>query len=186
MDVVTDPAEPGLSAYVKSKTLAERAAWDFVRREGGTLELAVINPVGIFGPVLGADYASSIDLVRRLLAGAMPAIPRLYSGVVDVRAVAELHLLAMNSPAAAGQRFLAVAGDEYSLPAIAGGARRGDNGAVAAALRGAVSWCVDLCAVSAPARCRLFRLPARQGKQVLNLMVDVLAAHAYRHRQPIG
>ncbi|MCK9926823.1 aldehyde reductase [Frankia sp. Mgl5] len=115
----TDPAEPGLSAYAKSKTLAERAAWDFVRREGGTLELAVINPVGIFGPVLGADYASSIDLVRQLLAGAMPAIPRLYFGVVDVRDVAELHLLAMNSPAAAGQRFLAVAGAEYSLPAIA-------------------------------------------------------------------
>ncbi|WP_026239845.1 SDR family oxidoreductase [Parafrankia discariae] len=115
----TDPAEPGLSAYVKSKTLAERAAWDFARREGGTPELAVINPVGIFGPVLSGDYASSIDLVRGLLAGAMPAIPQLFFGVVDVRDVAELHLLAMDSPAAAGQRFLAVAGAEYSLPAIA-------------------------------------------------------------------
>jgi dihydroflavonol-4-reductase len=100
-----------VSAYVKSKTLAERAAWDFVRAEGRGLELAVINPVGIFGPVLGPDYASSIGLLKQLLDGALPGCPRLWFGVVDVRDVADLHLRAMTSPAAAGERFLAVAGD---------------------------------------------------------------------------
>lgn len=115
----TDPDEPGIGAYVKSKTVAERAAWEFTNREGGSLELAVINPTGIYGPVLGPDYASSIAMVHRLLTGAMPVLPRLFFGVVDVRDVAALHLLAMTSPAAAGQRFLAVAGEQYGLPAMA-------------------------------------------------------------------
>src|SRR6188474_2798093 len=56
-----------MSAYVKSKAIAERAAWDFVAAEGGTLELCAINPAGIFGPALGADYSPSLDLVKRLL-----------------------------------------------------------------------------------------------------------------------
>jgi dihydroflavonol-4-reductase len=67
----TDPTSK-VSAYVKSKTLAERAAWDFVGREGGALELSVVNPVGVFGPVLGPDYSTSIHLVQRLMDGAMP------------------------------------------------------------------------------------------------------------------
>jgi nucleoside-diphosphate-sugar epimerase len=58
--------------YVKSKTLAERAAWEFVAREGGGLELSVVNPVGVFGPVLGADYSTSILMVQRLMDGAIP------------------------------------------------------------------------------------------------------------------
>ncbi len=115
----TSPDQPGLSAYVRSKTIAERAAWDFMAREGGSLELAVINPVGIFGPVLGRDYSSSIELVRRLLDGSMPVVPRLFFGVVDVRDVAVLHVVAMTSPAAAGERFLAAAGEQYGLPAMA-------------------------------------------------------------------
>jgi nucleoside-diphosphate-sugar epimerase len=96
--------------YVKSKTLAERAAWDFIGREGGNLELAVINPVGVLGPVLGPDYSTSILLVQRLMDGAMPGVPRLCFGVVDVRDVADLHIRAMNDAAAKGERFLAVAG----------------------------------------------------------------------------
>jgi nucleoside-diphosphate-sugar epimerase len=114
----TDP-DSGVSAYVKSKTLAERAAWDFIAREGGSLELSVINPVGVFGPVLGPDYSSSIQLVKLLMDGAMPGTPRLSFGVVDVRDVADLHLRAMTSPAAGGERFLAVAGDSMSLHDIA-------------------------------------------------------------------
>jgi nucleoside-diphosphate-sugar epimerase len=114
----TDTTAP-VSAYVKSKTLAERAAWDFMAAEGGGLELAVVNPVAILGPVLGPDYASSIVLVRRLLDGEIPALPRLMFGVVDVRDVADLHLRAMVSPAAAGERFLAVAGDFMSVAAVA-------------------------------------------------------------------
>ena len=103
--------DDGLAPYTKSKTLAERAAWDFIAREGGGLELAVVNPVGVFGPVLGADYATSIQLVQRLMTGSMPGCPRLRFGVVDVRDVVDLHLRAMTDPAANGERFLAVAGD---------------------------------------------------------------------------
>ncbi|MFZ5783763.1 MAG: SDR family oxidoreductase [Pseudomonadota bacterium] len=108
----TDPARREVSAYVKSKTLAERAAWDFLAGEGGRMELAVINPVAVLGPVLGPDYSASILLVKKLLTGAVPGCPRLRFGVVDVRDVAALHLLAMTHPAAAGERFLAVA-DEF-------------------------------------------------------------------------
>jgi len=105
----------GISAYVKSKTLAERAAWDFIAREGRDLELSVVNPVAVFGPVLGPDYATSIVLVQRFLDGAIPACPRVSFGVVDVRDVADLHLRAMTNPAASGERFLAVAGDAISV-----------------------------------------------------------------------
>lgn len=97
--------------YAKSKTLAERAAWDFIASEGGGLELSTVNPVGIFGPILGPDYATSILMVQRLMDGAMPGCPKLYFGVVDVRDVADLHIRAMTDPAAKGERFLAVAGD---------------------------------------------------------------------------
>jgi nucleoside-diphosphate-sugar epimerase len=100
-----------MSAYTKSKTLAERAAWDFIAKEGGGLELAIVNPVAVFGPVLGADYSASILLVQRLMDGALPGCPRLCFGVVDVRDVVDLHLRAMTHPAAKGERFLAVAGD---------------------------------------------------------------------------
>ena len=114
----TDP-DADVTAYVKSKTLAERAAWDFVDHEGGGLELAVVNPVGIFGPVLGKDVSSSIELVRRMMTGSLPAVPRMYFGVVDVRDVADLHVRAMTDPAAAGNRFLAIAGEPMTLPEMA-------------------------------------------------------------------
>jgi nucleoside-diphosphate-sugar epimerase len=115
----TDPVGSEVSAYVKSKALAERAAWDFMAREGGNLELSVVNPVGVFGPVLGPDYSTSILLVQRLMDGALPGAPRLYFGVVDVRDVADLHIRAMTHPAANGERFLAVAGDFMSMADIA-------------------------------------------------------------------
>jgi hypothetical protein len=89
-----------VTAYIKSKSIAERAAWDFIARERGDLELSVINPVGVLGPVLGPDYSTSILLVQRLLDGAMPRCPKLYFGVVDVRDVADIHLRAMTDPAA--------------------------------------------------------------------------------------
>jgi nucleoside-diphosphate-sugar epimerase len=105
--------------YVKSKALAERAAWDFMAKQGGNLEFSVINPVGVFGPVLGPDYSTSILLVQRLMDAAMPGCPRLYFGVVDVRDVADIHLRAMTNPAAKGERFLAVTGDFMSMVEIA-------------------------------------------------------------------
>ena len=115
----TDPTGEGMAPYVKSKTLAERAAWDFIAKEGGSLELSVINPVGVFGPVLGPDFSTSILLLKRLMVGAMPGCPRLYFGVVDVRDVADLHIRAMAHPAAKGERLLAVAGNCMSILDIA-------------------------------------------------------------------
>jgi nucleoside-diphosphate-sugar epimerase len=114
----TDLSGADVRAYVKSKTLAERAAWDFISKDGA-LQLAVVNPVGVFGPVFGPDYSTSILIVQRLMDGALPGSPRIYFGVVDVRDVADLHLRAMTNPAANGERFLAVAGDFVSMRDIA-------------------------------------------------------------------
>jgi nucleoside-diphosphate-sugar epimerase len=108
-----------VAAYPKSKTLAERAAWNFVAKEGGALELSVVNPVGVFGPLLGPDYSASILIVQRMMDGAMPGCPRLYFGIVDVRDVVDLHIRAMTNPAAKGERFLAVGGPFMSMLEIA-------------------------------------------------------------------
>ncbi|WIX98457.1 aldehyde reductase [Amycolatopsis mongoliensis] len=112
----TDPDNPGVEPYQRSKTLAERAAWDFV--QGGGLELAVVNPVGIVGPLLG-NPTTSILLILSLLNNELPALPRLSYGLVDVRDVADLHLRAMTDPAARGERFLATAGDSLWAAEIA-------------------------------------------------------------------
>ena len=118
-----------VGAYVKSKTIAERAAWDFIDTEGGSLELAVVNPVGILGPVLGPDMSTSIQIVQRLMEGAMPGLPDLSFSIVDVRDVADLHVRAMTDPAANGERFLAVAGDCMTMKEIGAvlRARMGDD-----------------------------------------------------------
>ena len=110
---------PKIPAYPKSKTLAERAAWDFIEKEGGDMELATVNPVGIFGPILGKNYATSIELVYRLMNGAMPGLPQLNFGIVDVRDVADLHLRAMTDPKAKGQRFIAIGEDSMWIEDIA-------------------------------------------------------------------
>jgi nucleoside-diphosphate-sugar epimerase len=114
----TDTDSKNTPAYQKSKALAERAAWDFIEKEGGSLELAVVNPVGIFGPVLSKDFATSIIIVERLLKGDFPGCPQVEFGVVDVRDVADLEIRAMTNPAAKGQRFLAVSGANMSIQGI--------------------------------------------------------------------
>ena len=111
---------PGVTPYVKSKTIAERAAWSFIEDEGGGLELSTINPVGIFGPVLGSNFASSIEIVRRLLDGAIPGYPHLSLQAVDVRDVASAHVLAMTTPAAKSQRFLATADGVFTMKELGG------------------------------------------------------------------
>jgi nucleoside-diphosphate-sugar epimerase len=115
----TNPEVPGTTAYVKSKTIAERAAWDFIEKQGGGLELSVVNPVVVFGPALGPDYSTSILLIQRLLDGAVPGCPKLCFGIVDVRDTVDLHIRAMTDPAAKGERFLATAGDFMSILQIA-------------------------------------------------------------------
>ncbi|MFD7881891.1 SDR family oxidoreductase [Streptomyces bauhiniae] len=119
----SETSGPGVTAYIKSKTLAERAAWDFVKRDGA-MELAVVNPVGIFGPVLGPHLSGSLQLIQAMMDGKMPGIPDLSTAVVDVRDVADLHLRAMTAPEAAGQRFIAAAGHALPFSHIADTLRR--------------------------------------------------------------
>lgn len=116
----TDAHTP-LPAYIKSKTLAEKAAWDFMNNEGGDLELVVINPVGIFGPVIGGISSASLDIaVSGILDGTTSQSPDFTMGIVDVRDVASLHIIAMEHPEAAGERFIACAdGDAMSFYDVA-------------------------------------------------------------------
>ncbi len=115
----TDPDTEGLPPYHKSKTLAERAAWEYVKDKGG-IELTVVNPTGIFGPVLGDRPSASAGLVRAMLNGDMPVVPVMHFGVVDVRDAADLHLRAMLHPRAAGERFIGVSGPALSFWEMAG------------------------------------------------------------------
>lgn len=115
----TDPADERLTPYVRSKAAAERAAWDFIDREAPELELATVNPVAVFGPALGPDLSTSLSLLLTLLNGDVPVVPRAATNAVDVRDVAALHLAAMRHPDAAGERFLAVAGNPVTFPDLA-------------------------------------------------------------------
>ncbi|RZI60964.1 MAG: aldehyde reductase [Zymomonas sp.] len=115
----TDVHGPAVQPYMKSKTLAERAAWDFIAAEGRGMELAVVNPVGIFGPALNHDLSTSIELVRQMILGKLPGTPDLWFGVVDVRDVASLQVLAMTDPRAKNERLLAIAGEPTSLHQMA-------------------------------------------------------------------
>jgi len=147
----SDP-DAEIGAYPKSKTLAERAAWEFIAKEGSGMELAVVNPAGVFGPVLAKDYSTSILLVRRMLDGALPGLPRLWFGVVDVRDVADMHMRCMSVPAAAGERFLAVTGEFPSLKEIATILKQnlGDAGRKVPT-RELPNWAVRLAALADPA-----------------------------------
>ena len=93
-------------AYIKSKTIAERAARDFIAREGGALEFATINPSAVLGPVLGSDFSTSLEVVKKLLGGELPGLPRLGFPLVDVRDLADLHIRALTAPNMHGERFL--------------------------------------------------------------------------------
>jgi nucleoside-diphosphate-sugar epimerase len=115
----TDLSQPNLTPYIRSKTMAERSAWDFIAQDGGDLELTVVNPVPIFGPALGRELSTSVELLLGLLNGQVPAVPNGSTTGVDVRDVADLHLRAMTHPDAAGERFLANAGDPISFPDLA-------------------------------------------------------------------
>lgn len=106
----TDPADPANTQYRLSKILAERAAWDFMETEGGATEFTTVLPSAIFGPILSPETTGSVDVIGRLMSGAMPGIPRIGFCVVDVRDLADLHIAAMISPEAKGQRFIAAGG----------------------------------------------------------------------------
>ncbi|MDR7270788.1 dihydroflavonol-4-reductase [Pelomonas saccharophila] len=101
---------PGIPPYVQSKTVAERAARDWVAREGGGLEFCTVNPSVVLGPVASADYSASVVIVQSLLRGKIPALPHIGFGIVDVRDVAELHWRALTAPGMADERFIACGG----------------------------------------------------------------------------
>jgi nucleoside-diphosphate-sugar epimerase len=110
---VLDDSSVKVAPYMKSKTIAERAAWEFVNSDAnsGNMELVVVIPVLVSGPVLGKDISTSILVIKKLMDGSVPGCPNINFSFVDVRDVASLHLLAMTKPEAAGQRFLAVNDD---------------------------------------------------------------------------
>jgi nucleoside-diphosphate-sugar epimerase len=103
----TDPADPTLSPYRLSKTVAERAAWDFIDSYEGPTTLTTILPGAVFGPILSAGTLGSVRIIARMVQGRMPGSPRIGLEIVDVRDLADIHLRAMTSAEAAGQRFLA-------------------------------------------------------------------------------
>ncbi|KXO96832.1 epimerase [Tsukamurella tyrosinosolvens] len=115
----TDVDGGPMSAYVKSKALAERAAWDFMDREGGDLALTTVCPTGIFGPARSADATSSLRLIDGLLSGRPPAVSNVHLNVVDVRDVVDLHLRAADADLAADRRYIAATDGVISMLDIA-------------------------------------------------------------------
>ncbi|MDA8196252.1 MAG: NAD-dependent epimerase/dehydratase family protein [Actinomycetota bacterium] len=105
----TDPDSPGLPPYPRSKAIAERAAWDYVEQHGGDTELVVLNPTFIIGPSLVTSLRSSLVAIKAIAEGTMLALPRQRFGVADVRDVAEAHLKAASTGAAASKRYLLLA-----------------------------------------------------------------------------
>ncbi|MEL7452497.1 MAG: NAD-dependent epimerase/dehydratase family protein, partial [Pseudomonadota bacterium] len=95
------------TAYMRSKTIAERAAWDYIEGEGAGLELTTVNPSAVLGPAMSGDFSASLEIILQLMGGGLPAAPRLGFQIVDVRDVADLHVKAMEHPEAAGERFIA-------------------------------------------------------------------------------
>ena len=102
----TDPTSPDAYAYVRSKTIAERAARDWVAAEGGDMEFCTVNPSLVLGPLQSGDFSTSLEAIKKLLEGSMPGMPNLGFGIVDVRDVADMHVRCLTAPNMAGERFV--------------------------------------------------------------------------------
>ncbi|MDR3006809.1 MAG: aldehyde reductase [Sphingobacterium sp.] len=113
--VLNDTVAP----YQKSKTISEKAAWNFIENEGNGMELSVVNPTAVAGPILADDFSHSIQNIKQMLEGQMKGCPKIISGYVDVRDVADLHFKAMIMPEAKGERFIAASGRGLSLLDVA-------------------------------------------------------------------
>lgn len=107
----TDPDTKGLTPYIRSKTIAEKTAWDFTKTKLGAPELAVINPGFVQGPALDGDLSTSHELYRLMARGIYPAAPRIRFPVCDVRDVAAAHAEALTNPLAKGERFIVAEGE---------------------------------------------------------------------------
>jgi dihydroflavonol-4-reductase len=166
----TDINHPDAYPYVKSKTLAERAARAWVAAEGGAMEFVSVNPGMVLGPVDSGDFSASVELVSQLLSGAMPMAPNLGFPIVDVRDIAALHVLALETPGLAGERFLG-AGQFLTALEIAGvlRARLGEQ-ARKAPTRPMPDWVVNILA--------LFNAEVRGVKTETGKIRHVDASHA--------
>ena len=102
----TDPNSPDAYAYVKSKTIAERAARDWVAAEGGDMEFVTVNPSLVLGPLQSGDFSTSLEAIKKLLEGSLPGLPNFGFGVVDVRDVADMHVRCLTMPDMANERFI--------------------------------------------------------------------------------
>lgn len=102
----TDPTSPDAYAYVRSKTIAERAARDWVAAEGGEMEFVTVNPSLVLGPLQSGDFSTSLEAIKKLLEGSMPGLPNFGFGIVDVRDVADMHVRCLTMPDMAGERFI--------------------------------------------------------------------------------
>lgn len=96
--------------YYRSKTIAEKVAWDFIKEEKTGLELTTICPGAILGPVIDKDFGTSANIIISLLNGSLPALPKIEFDIVDVRSVADLLIKSMEMPQAANNRYIAVSG----------------------------------------------------------------------------
>lgn len=145
--VLNDTVAP----YQRSKTISERAAWDFIEKEGEGMELSVVNPTGVLGPILADDFLHSIQNIKHMMNGDMKACPKIISAYVDVRDVADLHVKAMTMPEAKGQRFIAASGKGLSLLDIAQVLRK-NLGAAAAKVpaKELPNWLIKLTALFKP------------------------------------
>lgn len=177
----TDPDQKGLPAYHRSKVLAELAAWDFIKNEGGEMELTVMNPVFILGPSLGPDLSGSFHILELLLNGSMKALPNINFNIIDVRDVADLHIRAMTNPEAKGQRFIGMAGGTLSLPQIAALLRnKMPDIAQKVATRTLPDWVIRIAA--------LFNAQAKAATSMLGIIRNVSNEKAKRilHWQPVA
>ncbi|MDV7695024.1 3-beta hydroxysteroid dehydrogenase [Pediococcus parvulus] len=115
----TDPNESGLSLYEKSKLIAEKSAWNYLKKTNSTLEFVTVNAGAMLGGALDDHVSGSFGIVRNLINGTVKRIPNIKMNIVDVRDVADIHIRAMQTSAAAGKRFLAVGDKPISMPEIA-------------------------------------------------------------------
>ena len=120
----TDVASPDAYAYVKSKTIAERAARDWVAGEGGGIEFVTVNPSLVLGPLQSGDFSTSLEVIKKLLEGSLPGLPDFGFGVVDVRDVADMHVRCLTAPDMAGERFIC-SGPFMNMAAVAAVLREG-------------------------------------------------------------
>ena len=118
----TNVKAKNVSAYAKSKTLAEKSAWDFIKSQNQdeAMELTVINPGPVFGPTLSGNLeGASIGMFKQMMSGEMPMVPQAAINMSDVRDVAKIHVLALENPKANGKRFIVTTENPYKFQEVA-------------------------------------------------------------------